>query len=182
MNFVGFDTSLRSTGIGIISNGVSLATVIKPETTEFYERLMEIVDRSFQWLDPYCRDGITFIMTERPFQGMNKNTNLKLAGVWGALVQGALARGYAVRDAHPSHLKLFAVGSGRGQKAEIKRAVLDQWGFEHESDDAIDAIVLAHMARCHYRPKHYTDMQREIITEIIGKSSSVGICNSKGAR
>jgi len=64
---------------------------------------------------------------------------------------------------NPMHLKMFATGKGRAEKDEIRLAVFKRWGFEAETNDEIDAFVLAQMARCTVEPDCYTAQQREVV-------------------
>lgn len=50
--------------------------------------------------------------------------------------------GYEWAIAAPTQLKKFAVAA---TKQDIKLAVYKRWGFEHRSDDVVDAYVLAHI-------------------------------------
>lgn len=49
-------------------------------------------------------------------------------------------------DVSPSGLKKFATGSGAGGKDLIRLGVYKRWGFEHSSDDVIDAYAMARLA------------------------------------
>lgn len=71
--------------------------------------------------------------------------------------------GYAWGDVAPSRLKKFA---GAALKQDMKLAVFKRWGFEHSSDDVIDAYVLALIAEAmggHHR-QPLIKPQQEVVT------------------
>jgi len=46
-----------------------------------------------------------------------------------------------------TQMKKFATGRGRGGKDEVRVGVYKRWGFEHPSNDVVDAYVLARVAQ-----------------------------------
>jgi Holliday junction resolvasome RuvABC endonuclease subunit len=65
--------------------------------------------------------------------------------------------------AHPSHLKQFAAGSGKADKAQIG-AACQRWGFQPGNEDEADAYVLARMAECVRHPERFTLGQVEAVS------------------
>jgi crossover junction endodeoxyribonuclease RuvC len=43
----------------------------------------------------------------------------------------------------PAQLKKFVLGKGVGKKDEVRLGVFKRWGFEHKSDDVVDAFGLS---------------------------------------
>jgi crossover junction endodeoxyribonuclease RuvC len=48
----------------------------------------------------------------------------------------------------PAQLKKFVLGKGVGKKQDVKLGVYKKWGFEHPSDNVVDAYGLARIGLC----------------------------------
>ena len=66
----------------------------------------------------------------------------------------------------PTQLKKFVLGKGPGSKSEVRLGAYKLWGFEHASDDVVDAYVLAKMATLYQSPGSCTQIQREVLGAI----------------
>ncbi len=49
-------------------------------------------------------------------------------------------------EVSPTTVKKFATGSGKGDKSQVRLGVFKRWAFEHDSDNVVDAYVLARIA------------------------------------
>lgn len=68
-------------------------------------------------------------------------------------------------EAAPSQLKKFATGSGKGKKDQIRLGVYKHWGFEDDSDNVVDAYVLAQMGY-YFSRKKGNQYQKEVLKKI----------------
>lgn len=48
-------------------------------------------------------------------------------------------------DVAPTTLKKFVTGKGSGKKDQMRLAVYKKWGYEHDSDNVVDAYALARL-------------------------------------
>ena len=71
--------------------------------------------------------------------------------------------------AQPTQLKKFC-GAG-GKKDKVRLAVYKQWGYEHDSDNVVDAYVLARIAQAlgRYTPLGLTFEQQEVRGQILAR-------------
>lgn len=62
----------------------------------------------------------------------------------GTLIRDRLWKsGFQWVDVAPTQLKKFVLGKGAGKKDQMRLGVYKRWGFEHESDNVVDAYGLA---------------------------------------
>lgn len=62
----------------------------------------------------------------------------------------------------PTAMKKFVTGAGNSNKEDIKLNVYKLWGFEHKSNNVVDAYALAQMGRYHLTGGG-TRLQKEVI-------------------
>lgn len=142
--YVGLDVSATSTGIVVLS-GNPAASVLLAETVTVpgrgIERAAGVADVVFDLVD---RRGAKAAVEGYAHGGPGLAVLVEV----GALVRDRLrAAGVPWDDVAPSRLKKFVLGSGKGDKGQVRLAAFKRWGFEHDSDDVVDAYVLARIAR-----------------------------------
>jgi len=171
--FVGIDPSITSTGFVILDEE---GAVVHAEAI----RMPSKWGKSPVWL--VARNQRTVILShiarspsavfsvamEQPL--LRGNGALERAGLFGVLVE-ALGGVLAVA---PSLLKKFATGDPFAKKDAIRLRVFKRWSFEHESNDAVDAFVLAHMARAvhafcadHGRLEEYLKAEVDVVERLV---------------
>lgn len=69
-------------------------------------------------------------------------------------------------EVSPSTLKKFATGVGKGDKSLIRLGVYKRWGFEHASDNVVDAYVLARIGLCAVGAAKMVNHEREIVGKL----------------
>lgn len=68
----------------------------------------------------------------------------------------------------PSQLKKFAGTKGNAAKRDVAVAVYKRWGYEHSSDNVLDAFVLAQIGKSIFTPAKVTKEQYDIIVALRG--------------
>ncbi len=70
---------------------------------------------------------------------------------------------------NPNYVAEFATGfskrSPKGGKDCIRLAVSKKWDFEADTNDEVDAFVMAQIARCSQEPEGFTVQQRETVAK-----------------
>lgn len=74
--------------------------------------------------------------------------------------------GFAVIEASPSQVKQFSGAKGNANKNVVMREVYKRWGFEHDSDNVIDAYILAQMSRLFYLGNNLPVFQKDLLTKV----------------
>lgn len=72
-----------------------------------------------------------------------KDSIILNVGLGLAIRQCVEDRGTPIVLASPNTLKKFATGVGSGKKDQIMLGVFKRWGFEHKSNDVVDAFIAA---------------------------------------
>lgn len=75
----------------------------------------------------------------------------------------AFRAGVPLVEVSPATLKKYATGLGRGDKSVVRLGVFKRWGFEHASDNVVDAYVLARIALAMAYGGEVSGADREII-------------------
>lgn len=89
-----------------------------------------------------------------------------LGGIgWGIRIE-LYRRGIPYIDVAPSLLKKFAGAKGNANKEKVVLEVYKRWGFESDSNNVIDAFVLAQIARALREQVKLTKFQQEVLNKI----------------
>lgn len=145
---VGIDQSYSSTGLVILdlkSNTVIQAKTIKAgkPSMELGLRLSTLISEIRVALPKDVAS--TYICMEGGAFASEFNT-FRLGELSGALRYALYNEGYKVELVQPTTLKKFVTGKGSATKVMMAQAVKERWGYEHPSDDIIDAYGLARAA------------------------------------
>ncbi|MBH0331456.1 hypothetical protein ABH14_16910 [Brevibacillus brevis] len=74
--------------------------------------------------------------------------------------------GYRGIEPAPSQVKKFAGAKGNANKNVVMREAYKRWGFEHDSDNVVDAYILAEMCRLYCVDGDMPKFQREILETV----------------
>jgi crossover junction endodeoxyribonuclease RuvC len=89
-----------------------------------------------------------------------------LGGIgWGIRIE-LYRRGIPYVDVAPSLLKKFTGAKGNASKERIAVEVYKRWGFEHDSNNVVDAFVLAQIARVLHERIELPKFQQEVLNKI----------------
>ena len=136
MRCVGLDLSLSSTGIATSHDSHRIRT---SEDWPMLRRL-RVIRRG---VETACR-GADAIVVEGPSFGSRFGKSHERAGCWWLVVErleAVTTAGIAVIP--PKSLKVFAVGNGNAEKAEVVRAARYHFGDRIQGDDTADATFCA---------------------------------------
>ena len=144
---LGIDTSLRSTGVGILDAAGSRMTPVYYGTlknppgrplSECLLHLQDEVDRLIREHEPQA------VAIEGIFYAKNVKTMLILSHARGAIIAQCARLGLPVYEYEPRRVKMAVAGYGGAEKAQIQKMVKTLLGLREEpQNDAADALALA---------------------------------------
>lgn len=173
---VGIDPSISGTGIAILGcvPEVHGAPKARPDTGEGAREWLHSVERA-QWLAGWvCARTLPGDLVAIEGYGYG-GPGLAVLVELGALIRARLLdRGVRFIDVAPAALKKFACGKGNAKKDEVRLAVYKRWGFEHASNDAVDAYALAKVAEAVMTKKCETDAQRAVVAALLKSNGGAG--------
>lgn len=148
MTFIGLDLSLTASGVVVVDqNGNTLDRILIKPKTKGGERLDDIC---YALTEAILKHRPLDVAVESPFSAPSPAVLavcMQLAELHGAF-KLAMYRENIPRPWYvaPGTLKKYATGSGKGQKSDVKMAILKKWGMEFKDDNEADAYVLARIA------------------------------------
>lgn len=142
--YIGFDFSLCATGYVVLKDGqiTRKGTILTTPKEANEDRLVHIADTAVQLINDFDPEQVA----------AEGQAHAKFGVAALAQVHGAFK--YAMKKAErempvyvaPSTLKKFCTGSGRGEKSDVKMAVLEKWGEKLTDNNVCDAYVVARIA------------------------------------
>lgn len=147
LRVLGIDTSLRSTGLGVVERGgarlcaVAHATLRNPAAWP-HSRCLERIYRDVQAMIEQTRPGAASI--EGAFHCKNARTALILGQARGAAIAACAARGLAIYEYSPRKVKQSVCGSGAASKPQVAKMVCSILALAPvPPEDETDALALA---------------------------------------
>lgn len=150
---IGFDTSLRSTGIGVVEavgnarRALHYAPVRVPANRPMSAALVMLQDEVARVLDAFAP---TAAALEGVFYAKNARTAMILCHARGVVVAACARRGIPVCEYSPAEVKRAVTGVGSAEKAQVQAMVARILGLpppiQNDAADAL-AIALAHLNR-----------------------------------
>jgi len=144
---LGVDTSLRSTGVGILDAAGSRMTPVWYGTVKnpagrplsaCLVHLQDEIDRLIREHEPQA------VAIEGIFYAKNVKTMLILSHARGAIIAQCARMGLPVYEYEPRRVKMAVAGFGGAEKAQIQKMVKTLLGLHEEpQNDAADALALA---------------------------------------
>ncbi len=165
IRILGIDTSLRSTGVGVVEvRGSELRAVAygrirnKPKDPHsqclknIFESISELIDAH----NPDCA------AIEGAFFAKNAKTAMVLGQARGAAIAACAGKGLAVSEHSPRKVKASVVGTGSAQKDQVAKMVMRLLNLAQQpQEDAADALAIA---ICHH---HQLSLPEELRAGII---------------
>src|SRR6202023_2595007 len=154
IRILGIDPGLRRTGWGVIeADGnrliyVACGSAQTDDRTSLAERLVTLHDELVRVVDAFRPDEAA---VEATFVNKDAAATLKLGQARGIALLVPAKAGVAVAEYAPNLVKKTIVGSGHGEKAQIRMMIgvlLPR--ADPESDDAADALAIA-VTHAHHR-------------------------------
>ena len=147
MKVLGIDTSLRSTGFGVVeSKGSSLSAIeygrIRiPATRPLSACLRQLHEGISELLD---RHALSAVAIEGVFFSRNAKTALILGEARGSVIAVCASRGLSIYEYAPRRVKQAVVGFGNADKEQVRHMVMTLLALEEEpQEDAGDALAVA---------------------------------------
>lgn len=154
MKVLGIDTSLRSTGYGVLSaegsrlRMVECGNIRNAPALPLTACLKAIHERVAELISVHAPDVMAI---ESVIYGKNAGTMLVLGEARGAVLSAAALAGLEVYEYEPRRMKKAVCGNGLAEKGQIQRMVKTLLGLpDLPQNDAADALGLAicHVHSC----------------------------------
>ena len=154
MKVLGIDTSLRSTGYGVLSaegsrlRMVECGNIRNAPALPLTACLKAIHERVAELIAVHAPDVMAI---ESVIYGKNAGTMLVLGEARGAVLSAAALAGLEVYEYEPRRMKKAVCGNGLAEKGQIQRMVKTLLGLpDLPQNDAADALGLAicHVHSC----------------------------------
>jgi crossover junction endodeoxyribonuclease RuvC len=147
MRILGVDTSLRSTGVGIVEKSGSRlvpvyhGTIKNAATLPLSGCLINLQQQIGELLLKYQPDAVAI---EGIFYAKNVKTMLLLSHARGAIIAQCAKQDYPVFEYEPRKVKMAVVGRGSADKSQVQQMVKTLLHLEQvPQSDAADALALA---------------------------------------
>ena len=144
---IGFDTSLRSTGIGVVQVMGSARKVLHyapvriPQTRPMSQALQLLDAEVMRILDEFHP---TEAALETVFYAKNARTAMILCHARGVVVMNCAKRGIPVYEYSPSEIKRAVTGTGSAEKPQVQAMVSRILALPPPiQNDAADALAIA---------------------------------------
>jgi crossover junction endodeoxyribonuclease RuvC len=166
MRVLGIDTSLRSTGLGVVEaegsrlRAVEYGTLKIPPKPPLSECLKQIHDGIDSLLERVRPDAVA---VEGIFFSRNVKTAVALGQARGVAICVCASRGVPVYEYAPRRVKQAVVGVGSASKEQVRRMLVKLLGLqEPPQEDAGDALAIA-ICHLHNAKPGYVALQPEAI-------------------
>ena len=156
MVILGVDTSLRSTGFGVVETvGSRFVThewgnIPNPQNMRISECLRRIHSEISRLAAEWKPDAMS---VEKVIYGKNANTMMVLGEARGAVIVAGAEAGIPIFEYEPRRVKMSVCGNGMAGKEQVQRMVKTLFSLEElPQNDAADALALA---VCHANTKTF---------------------------
>ena len=147
MTVLGIDTSLRSTGYGVLAaegsrlRALAMGTIRNAPKVPLSGCLRNIHATVAELIAQHRPDVVAI---ESVIYGKNAGTMLVLGEARGAVITAAVDAGVPIYEYEPRRMKMAVCGNGLAEKAQIQRMVKTLLALpELPQNDAADALGLA---------------------------------------
>lgn len=147
MIILGVDTSLRSTGFGVLSvegsrlRAIDFGNIRNAPKLPLTACLLAIHSRIAELISQYSPDVVA---VESVIYGKNAGTMLVLGEARGAVITAAAKAGLPVYEYEPRRMKKAICGNGLAEKEQIQRMIKVLLNLDElPQNDAADALGLA---------------------------------------
>jgi len=147
MIILGIDTSLRSSGYGVLAvegsrlRALDAGCIRNAPKLSLSQCLRAIHARVAELIAQHAPDVVSI---ESVIYGKNAGTMLVLGEARGAVITAAADAGLPVYEYEPRRVKMAVCGNGLAEKLQIQRMVKTLLGLsELPQNDAADALALA---------------------------------------
>ncbi len=147
MRILGVDTSLRSTGFGVIDVSGNRYTAVEWGNIPNAQSLphSQCIKKIFQTISGLIeRLNPDVASVEKVIYGKNANTMMVLGEARGAVIAAAAAAGIEIYEYEPRRAKMSVCGNGLASKEQVQRMTKTLLALDAlPQNDAADALALA---------------------------------------
>ena len=147
MTILGIDTSLRSSGYGVLvtegsrMRSLEAGRIRNAPKLPLSECLRTIHARVAELITQYSPDVVAI---ESVIYGKNAGTMLVLGEARGAVITAAADAGLPIYEYEPRRVKMAVCGNGLAEKEQVQRMVKTLLGLQElPQNDAADALAIA---------------------------------------
>ena len=147
MIILGVDTSLRSTGFGVVESkgsrlvALDYGNIPNAASLPVSECLKRIHAKIAELIAAWNPDVLS---VEKVIYGKNANTMMVLGEARGAVIVAGADAGRPIHEYEPRRAKMAVCGNGLAEKAQVQRMVKTLLALpELPQNDAADALALA---------------------------------------
>lgn len=147
MLVLGIDTSLRSTGLGLVESrggriyGIGYDTIRNPQKRPLSECLKNIRSTLLATIEEFKPDAVAI---EGVFYAKYVQTTLVLGEARGVAIEACAETGLQVFEYEPRRVKQAVAGWGNATKEQMQKMVVSLLGLEKTPpEDAADALAIA---------------------------------------
>ena len=147
MTILGIDTSLRSSGYGVLvtegsrMRSLEAGRIRNAPKLPLSECLRTIHARVAELIAQHAPDVVAI---ESVIYGKNAGTMLVLGEARGAVITAAANAGLPIYEYEPRRVKMAVCGNGLAEKEQVQRMVKTLLGLEElPQNDAADALAIA---------------------------------------
>lgn len=164
MRVLGIDTSLRSTGVGVVDSLAGKMMAVEYGRIHNSDRLplsecLRRIDAGIQEVIDRARPELAAI--ENIFFARNARTAMVLGEARGVVIAVCATAGLPVYEYAPRRVKQSVTGMGSAEKGQVRKMMMAVLGLTEEpQEDAGDALAIA---LCHLN-------SRNLIAELAPKS------------
>jgi crossover junction endodeoxyribonuclease RuvC len=144
---LGVDTSLRSTGLGVVQmsgsimKSVECGTVKNPQKLLHSECLKHLGERVNDIIDRTQPDAAAI---EGIFYAKNAKTSMILGEARGVVIAACAIKGIPIYEYAPRKIKQAVVGNGAASKEQVRKMLMRMLALKEEpQEDAGDALAIA---------------------------------------
>lgn len=163
IRFIGIDPSSK-TGFVILDydGNVVEAVEIEAENVTDPARIVELTKRVRKHLDP-TTDKV--LIEGFSYGSKGKAVDFQYGLGWTIRASLYINKiGYL--DIPPKTLKKFVTGNGNSGKGAMVLPTYKKWGFEHKSDNVIDAYGLARIGWSMYHHENLTNYEKDVLSKL----------------
>lgn len=147
IRIMGIDTSLRSTGVGVVEEAGSrmvpvwYGTIRNPASRAFSACLAHIQDETVKLIETYQPHAVAI---EGVFYAKNVKTMMILTHARGVIIAQCARVALPVYEYEPRRVKMAVAGYGAAQKEQVQQMVKTLLNLpELPQNDAADALAIA---------------------------------------
>jgi len=161
MRFIGLDLSTKTGFVALDSDGNVLeAREITTELTGT-PRMVELSHAIWGAIDT----GDEIALEGFSYGSKGRGVDFQYGLGW--IVRSKLYEwGYEGVEVAPTQVKQFTGAKGNAKKSSVMIEAFKRWGFQHESDNVVDAYVLAQMCRLYHIGGDMPKFQQDILEKV----------------